>query len=99
MSMENIEKLEEHLKAYSQLPDPHYQAIANHLLRFVYEVDGDIDRMKGDYEEKLQNSYIDSIDSVARKDGSKTLVELGDYIYTVSVTKVHKSIHNQQPTP
>lgn len=96
--MTNIERLIQHLKAYKILPEPHYQAIGEHLLTIAGKVDMDIDGMKETYEAALQDNavFLSKVDEIARKDGSTTVIESGDYFYTVGVSKVHKSLVNNQ---
>jgi len=95
--MTHIDRLMAMARTLRILPEPNYQSIGQELQSLAKTIQDDIDNTEEEYEQKMKSMYYETIDKIARNDESNLEVQIDEYVYTISVTKVHKSLKNKTP--
>jgi len=88
--MNKIQDLRQRLIAYKVLPEPHYQAVGEHLLDVVSDIDEEIKKLKEAHVKEVAKAFITGVDKIACE-GTMQIKE-GQYLYTITATKIHESV-------
>lgn len=87
----SIQDLTQRLIAYKSLPEPHYQAIGEHLLDVVNDIVEEVEELKRVHLEELKTAFINKMDEISRQ-GTGLQMHHEGYVYSIQVTKIHKSV-------